>query len=481
METAEKLKPVLIHQEVVNPDILGNVYDFGNHYTGYFSFRISTRGHHPDAPGYLRLTFAEVPGELDENPEDYKGWISKGWIQTEYLHIDEFPAEIVLPRRYAFRYVKIEQLAHSDRYELVFSDLKIDAVSAADDRMLSSSSWSSFAEDERKEIEKIDRIAVRTLHECMQDVFEDGPKRDRRLWMGDLRLEALADYQTYRNNDLVRRCLYLFAGTLLPDRHVASNVFCRPVPEADDASMFDYSLFFIPALRDYFLETGDTETLSDLYPIAVDQVRLAEKQMTGGIVNDSSELGWCFIDWNLDLNKQTAAQGVYLYCLQALVTLARKSGDSQHAAEFEEKLNISRKAAMAAFYDPGKRLFVSGQGRQVSWAGQIWMVLGGVVTGEEAAELLKRVSAEADAVSIVTPYLYHSLVEAWDTCGKREEAKNVLLSYWGGMAQSADTFWELYNPADPEESPYGGKIVNSWCHAWSCAPAYFLRKWEKEG
>ena len=47
----------------------------------------------------------------------------------------------------------------------------------------------------------------------------------------------------------------------------------------------------------------------------------------------------------------------------------------------------------------------------------------------------------------------------------------------GGMAQEgADTFWELYDPKDPGASPYGGTIVNSYCHAWSCAPAYFLRK-----
>ena len=26
----------------------------------------------------------------------------------------------------------------------------------------------------------------------MQDVFEDGPKRDRRLWLGDLRLPIVA-------------------------------------------------------------------------------------------------------------------------------------------------------------------------------------------------------------------------------------------------------------------------------------------------
>ena len=36
---------------------------------------------------------------------------------------------------------------------------------------------------------------------------EDGPKRDRRLWLGDLRLEALANYETYRNFDLVKRLL----------------------------------------------------------------------------------------------------------------------------------------------------------------------------------------------------------------------------------------------------------------------------------
>lgn len=52
--------------------------------------------------------------------------------------------------------------------------------------------------------------------------------------------------------------------------------------------------------------------------------------------------------------------------------------------------------------------------------------------------------------------------------------------YWGGMVRlGADTFWELYNPENADESPYGGTIVNSYCHAWSCGPAYFLRKYFK--
>ena len=54
------------------------------------------------------------------------------------------------------------------------------------------------------ELKKIDLIAVNTLKNCMQRVFEDGPKRDRRLWIGDLRLLALTDYATFNNTALIK-------------------------------------------------------------------------------------------------------------------------------------------------------------------------------------------------------------------------------------------------------------------------------------
>ena len=39
----------------------------------------------------------------------------------------------------------------------------------------------------------------------------------------------------------------------------------------------------------------------------------------------------------------------------------------------------------------------------------------------------------------------------------------------------ADTFWEVFVPEDERASPYRTPLLNSYCHAWSCAPAYFLR------
>ena len=103
------------------------------------------------------------------------------------------------------------------------------------------------------------------------------------------------------------------------------------------------------------------------------------------------------------------------------------------------------------------------------------MILGGAA---EDAAVLDRAGAVPDTIGMVTPYLYHHYVQALIDTGRKAQALEVLRSYWGGMAnEGADTFWELYDPNNPNASPYGGTIVLSYCHAWSCAPAYFLRKY----
>ena len=121
-------------------------------------------------------------------------------------------------------------------------------------------------------------------------------------------------------------------------------------------------------------------------------------------------------------------------------------------------------------------MFISGADRQISWASQVWAVLAGIVEGEEAAACLDAVAACPDAVKMVTPYMMHHYVEALCRTGRKEQARQVIRDYWGAMIdQGADTYWELFNPADPDESPYGSPVVNSYCHAWSCTPAWFLR------
>ena len=480
LHTAELLKPKL-NRRTVRAELRGDVlqegasvlFDFREHLVGYLTLRFSTEGSHPDAPAWIELQFAEREQEFSENTDQYHGWVSKSWIQQERIHLDTFPCRVRLPRRYAFRYLKISVLGISTKYRLKVEEASCEAVSSASDADL----MPFTAKDEQ--LSAIDRIACRTLHDCMQDVFEDGPKRDRRLWLGDLRLQALANAETYRQFDLVKRCLYLFAASTFENGRVSAAIFTEPAIEADDTAMFDYSLLFIPTLLDYYDATDDRETLTELWPVAKRQIAIAAESFdSNGIVRDSDVLGWCFVDWNLALNKQASAQGIYLYCENAAKKIAAILGDTEAEQIFLKDYEDKKKAALQYLYDAEKGVFISGNARQVSIASQVWMILGGVASD---ADILDRAGKIPDAIGMVTPYLYHHYVQALIDTGRKARALEVLRTYWGGMAnEGADTFWELYNPENPNESPYGGTIVLSYCHAWSCAPAYFLRKYYTE-
>lgn len=237
------------------------ILDFGNHYVGHFTIRIKSVGSPMDAPLTLKLKFAELPTELNQDSQDYQGWLSRSWMQEETVHLDELPANLYLPRRYSFRYVEIKVVDTSPKWQVSFFEPALIAESAAQ------GAPTPFHTDD-KLLQKIDQVGLKTLADCMQDVFEDGPKRDRRLWIGDLRLQALADYQTYDNQTLIKRCLYLFGALAAKDGRIPANVFVKPTYTPDDTFLLDYSLFFVSILDDYFQHTDDYTVLEDLYPVA---------------------------------------------------------------------------------------------------------------------------------------------------------------------------------------------------------------------
>ena len=472
---AESLKPELIHELI---SIEGSerelhsgdeeVFDFGNHHVGYLTVDLIPQGHHQDAPLLLQLQFAEIREELDSDPDQYHGWISPSWIQQEQVHVDVLPATLKMSRRYAFRYVKIRVLAASDNYAVRIAGLSVDSVSSADYGKVTTPELSGL--DDR-----IDEIALRTLHSCMQEVFEDGPKRDRRLWLGDLRLEALANYQTFRNNDLVKRCLYLFAGSTLEEGRLASNVFISPRVECDYQSMFDYALFFINTLWDYFEATGDRQTLRELEPVCLRQHELLKDCFGEDGLLDVNRTGRIFVDWNLQLDKQASGQAIYIYALNDLVRIEKAL--DKPTAELETEIAKRKKAALQLL-DKEKGLFVSGEQRQISVMSQIWMILAEAVDQKTGAAILRRMEHCDELVKPVSPYAYHHYLQALINVSMKEEAYELMHRYWGSMAErNTDTFWEIYDSENPNESPYGGLVVHSFCHAWSCTPAYFLRKY----
>lgn len=445
--------------------------DFGDHYVGYVTVKLDSAGSPQDAPAFLRLKFAEIPGEILDDSSTYQGWISKGWIQEEFIHIDVLPCELKLPRRYAFRYLEILAIDTSAKFQVVVEDAQLTAVSAVS--MEEVQPLTGLPED----LQRIDRASLKTLQDCMQHVFEDGPKRDRRLWIGDLRLQAKANYATFRNMDLVKRCMYLFAGLIRDDGKIGACLFTEPVMQVDDTFLFDYSLFFISILYDYYQETKDLDIVKELWPTALRQIELALLDMEDGLPKTDNPM-MAFIDWKDGLDRQAGAHAVWIYCLRQGEVLARLAGDVKGETQVRELLADALEKAVRCFWDEEQGFFVSGASRQVSWSSQAWMVLADVLDREKSRTLMLHLLEENPEMGVSTPYAYHHVIEALLHVGEKEKALELLRTYWGGMIElGADTFWEAFDPQDPNASPYGSAQVNSFCHAWSCTPAWLFREY----
>ena len=450
--------------------------DFGNHYTGFLTFSIKPFGLvAADAPVRLKFTLAEVPGELNTPLEPYKGGLARSWVQDEIVTITSVPHEMTIPRRLSGRYLKIELLGISGSFDFVFDKLTFKTQTSVTNEA------PALASTTEPIIQDIYKVGLNTLKECMQTVYEDGPKRDRRLWIGDLYLEALANAYTFKNHELTKHCLYLLAAFANDEGLLHATLLEKPQPHPQYGThTLDYCLIYNVALLEYLKETGDTETAADLWPVAVRQIELALRQFSPDWIYDMDKKPqyWLVFDWKDGYDRQASMQGLTIFALQHSYELAKRLGKEKEAGEWLTIAGKMQKAARRHFYDKTLGVMVSGKDRQVSYLSQVWMILSNTLSKKEGAKAMANVMSMPDACYPGCPYAYHYVIEALLQCGMPQEARNLITDYWGSMVKrGADTFWEVYDPNNDYLSPYGFFVINSYCHAWSCTPVYFINKY----
>ena len=450
--------------------------DFGVHLVGHLRFRIRSDRWFNDSPVRLRLIFGETLAELAEPFDPYPGELSRAWLQDVQVDVDELPANIHLSRRYAFRYVRVDIVDTSPQFKVQITDIECVSITSAGPDLGRPPTSADLA--------AIDAVSLRTLANCMQTVFEDGPKRDRRLWLGDLRLQALTNYVSFKNYDLVKRCLLLHAGLArTEDGVVPACIFERPEPAMGHAFILDYTALFGPTLLDYVTASGDIALGEELWPVAATQIDTCLRYVDGTdwLFHDPGNW-WLFVDWRADLHKEASVHAIIVYALRRTAELARLIGRPAESVDLDttaESMSVAARRQLRS--DDG--LYVSGLDRQVSWATQAWMILAGIPESQaDASGLFDALAATPNAVPPAGPYLWHYVVEALLACGRTKQALDLLRSYWGAMVdRGATTFWEVFDPANEYLSPYNSHLINSYCHAWSCTPAYFLRRHHVDG
>ncbi|MBR1414350.1 MAG: glycoside hydrolase [Prevotella sp.] len=450
--------------------------DFGRHMVGYFRFHTKTLRGCQDAPVRLKFFFGELPAELNTSLDPWQGWLSRAWMQDEVVTVTQVDQWIALPRRMAARYLKIELLGASQDFDFAIDDVEFTAQSSAGDVL------TELQPSCPDMIRRIHDVGVETLRECMQTVYEDGPKRDRRLWIGDMYLESLANRYSFRNHQLTKHCLYLFAAMAADDGVLISNVFEEPEPHPQYGSYcLTYCLLWNSALLEYLKDTDDRETANDLWQVARRQADDAISYVNQQGIFDQNARGqyvWLFFDWRDGLDVNTPMQGATIFALQQTYELARLLGREKEVAHYPALIRKMTAAARKYLYNQKRGVAESGPEKQVSVLSQTWLIKAGVLSKKEGARAIRTVLATDGALMPGTPYATHYLIDAMLLCDMQQEACQYLTDYWGGMvSKGADTFWEAYDPQDDYLSPYSFFPVNSACHAWSCTPVYFIHKY----
>ncbi len=216
--------------------------------------------------------------------------------------------------------------------------------------------------------------------------------------------------------------------------------------------LLDYSMFFGATLLDYYEASGDRETLEDLSKCAYRQMEIAGEQFDAKHLMKNGEGFWGFIDWTEGLNKQTAMQGVYIYCAKKVQKIAEILGDTAKAEELKKEAEEKTAAVRKYLLDEKTGLFVSGEEKQINYASQVWLILAGAVSIEEGSAMLDKLDELKPEKGMVSPYMNHHYVEALLMCGKKDQAMDYMKYYWGGSFRDhLQSSWRCY---------YGNQILH---------------------
>jgi len=144
--------------------------DFGEHLVGEPEFEFARAvASSTGSMIRVRIRLGEVPAELCESPSDYPERLDGTWMTG-----DEFDATPGTPVRFAER--RAFQFVRIDVLEAPPEGIRVIACSA----IAQSSAGAQLPEplpatgDDRL-LRTIDEVGLRTLRNCMQGVFEDGP------------------------------------------------------------------------------------------------------------------------------------------------------------------------------------------------------------------------------------------------------------------------------------------------------------------
>ncbi len=384
----------------------------------------------------------------------------------------------------SFRYVKL-------RFLQCFQPLTITNIRAIQASCLHEPVGFFKSGDEK--LNKIFDISLNTIKLCSRDYFMDSPWREKCQWSGDVSAVILGSvYACFGDTSMPGKFLRQAAVNQCPHGLLnnLSNFFVEPDSEKKNnlnRSIPDYSLWWLIALWEHYMYSGQEAYLNECYPV-VTQIILWHFNFLDETGFICGLPGWIFIDHVFNCKAEELA--VYNAIFYGALGSAEKIAKYKNDEWMQKKIGILRQAIKNnyhdRYYNKRKGVYIDGydQEKQVDSVSEhtnMAAIFFGLCPEDIARDIVHKFYTSKSLEFLeAEPFFTAVVIKAIAACGCMNIAIEIIQERWGkrmvdaGMTSTTEE-WNATGSWRGDNNSYIG-IYRSLSHAWSACPAEFLIK-----
>ncbi|KAG9569110.1 bacterial alpha-L-rhamnosidase domain-containing protein, partial [Aureobasidium melanogenum] len=325
--------------------------------------------------------------------------------------------------------------------------------------------------------------------------FTDGPKRDKLIWPGDFAISVPGVFLSTDDAITVKLSLQqLFASQNTTTG--ALPWFAQPVhvyPENDFINLgkivfsFNYHLFTLLGLHNYWIYTGDDEYLQNNW----NRFKLGLNYSLSfvdetGLANVTSSFDWLREGMG---GHNIEANSILKHTLDVAVALAYAVNDTSHIASWSNASTAIASAANTLLWDSTASLYRDNETTTLHpQDGNVWSVISGIAYANQSTAISSALAARwgpygapaPEAGSTVSPFISGFELQAHFLAGQPQRAIDLMRFMWADFMlddprMTNSTYIEGYDTSGALHYPaYADDARISHSHGWSSGPVLAL-------
>lgn len=305
-------------------------------------------------------------------------------------------------------------------------------------------------------LNKIWKKSLRTLYVTMRDTYMDCPDRERAQWWGDAVNEGGEAFYALDTNShaLLKKGMYELINWQRADSTLFSPVpagnWSKELPVQMLASVGYYGFW------NYYLNTGDQQSMQDLYQGVRKYLKIWETHEDGSIVFRKGD--WSWGDWGRNKDMKLITNGFYYLALKGALNIAKTLNKTEDVTEYSAAMARIKKVYNTKYWTGTAYRHPLYKGKTDDRS-QALAIVAGIAGPEKYPALLEVFKTEEHA----SPYMEKYVLEALFQMGYVDFGITRMKKRFSDMVNHPD-YSTLFEGWGIGKEGFGGGTTN---HAWS--------------